>query len=429
MKTRLRKGKKNFITLLMLVVIFLSSITQVVSAEKVRDFQTVTDMADLLLKEQILNIEEKANTLEMFDIALYIENKDESECSQEYTNDLSKRKYDLVFGSDYKNGVMVVFSFYEEANGYYAITYGANVEVDEREMSNIIENTYHDFSTDATWVEGAFCQCVDYVQKLEYNIIHADEIKAQKEEESKNFWNIMQKVIIGVLVLAIVYLIYQINKKEESFYESSNRLKEKITNSERNVFELQEENGKYQMQIEKLEDWRKIAKCVVPNIQEQIDLYLDTIAAKEFDKNFSNLEGFEPTVENYQKFAEASDNYEKLSTNAKELVKLNMRDILKKHDIALKEYVASAEEEIRSKLGKCKGNRHYRIELHNINDYYYGLPTPVQLLITATLLNSLHDMQSAANSDYRMHQEESSYHSNYSSSYGGNFGGGFGGGH
>ncbi len=138
MKTRLRKGKRSLATILMLVVLVFTSMIQVVSAAETTEFQKVIDTANLLAEEQVSGIKEKINTLELFDMALYIENKEESQCTQEYANSLSKEKYNDVFGAEYKNGVMIVFTFYKEANGYYAITYGGNLEIDERKMSNII---------------------------------------------------------------------------------------------------------------------------------------------------------------------------------------------------------------------------------------------------------------------------------------------------
>lgn len=426
MKTRLRKGKKKFVASLMLLVLVLTSMLQVVSAaETEEEFQTVTDTAGLLSEEQISGIEEKEDTLEMFDIALYIENKDESECSQEYADDLSQKKYDEVFGSDYKNGVMVVFSFYKEAHGYYAITYGANVEINESKMSSIIEGTYHDFKTDATWVEGAFCQCIDYLKDFEYNIIHADEIKEQKEAESESLLDFIQKAIIIILIIIIIIIICKKKSDENDYIEQIKRFHELYNKELTNNDKLHTDIETRESEVVELQEWKENAVTVCPDIQKKIDEYLAKKQAEKFDLNFSELENDEITSENFEKFQLAVESHNNLSEQAKSYIKTNTKIISEKYDVALKQYAKDAEEQIRERLGKCEGNRYYRDDISSIKNYYAGLPMAVRFLITASLVNRLNNMESSANSDYQRHQQSSSYHS---SSHGGTFGGGFHGG-
>ena len=437
MKTRLRKGKKKFVATLVLVLLVLTSMLQVVSAaETGEEFQIVTDTAGLLSEKQISGIEEKVDTLEMFDIALYIENKDESECSQEYANELSQREYDEVFGSDYKNGVMVVFSFYKEANGYYAVTYGANVEMNESKMSNIIEGTYHEFETDATWVEGAFCQCIDYLKDVEYNIIHADEIKAQKEAESESFWNFFQKACIVSLIVVIISIIYKKKKSDDDYEKQLNEFYNMLDIANAVKADLNETLAHHKDIIANLEDWQKDAVTVCPDIQNKIDEYLARKEASEFDLMFMKLQDDETVYENFEKFQLAVESYNKLSEKAKSYIKTNIKMISEKYDVALKQYAKDAEKEIRKRLGRCAGNRYYRDDISSIKNYYTGLPMAVRFLITASLINRLNNMESSANSDYQRHQQSSSYHSSSSVGTfgggfhgGGTFGGGFGGGH
>ena len=426
MKTRLRKGKICLETILMLVVLVFTSMIQVVSAAETTEFQKVIDTANLLAEEQVSGIKEKINTLELFDMALYIENKEESQCTQEYANSLSKEKYNDVFGAEYKNGVMIVFTFYKEANGYYAITYGGNLEIDERKMSNIIEGTYHDFPTDATWVEGAFEQCVDYIKDVEYNVIHADEIKAQKEAEARTFKKVISIALIVILLIAAIYFFFKCRKNEIEYDENIRNLKRKMSEDRS---KLNNQISEYQYQLEELESWQKNAILTVPDIEEQIDEYLARKEAENFDKAYSELEDLEPTISNFKKFEAAFQAYNQLSKEARSFVEANCKVIMEKYDLALKSYVSSAEATIISKMEPCDGSRHYRNDIREIRNYYSGLPVAVRLLITASLINRLNDMERSADRDYRRHQEATSYHHQSShTSYGGSFGGGFHGG-
>lgn len=202
MEKRLRSFGVAFLAVVMLLVLFGNTVAY--ADESAEGYTVVTDNAGLLNEEQIEEINEVSKQFELLKPALYVEYCDERTCSQTYTNELSKKLYNEIFG-DNKHGIIIVFSFYKEANGYYSVTYGDKLQINESKVSRLIEGTYHDYPTDSTWITGSFKLCTDYFSSVEYNIVHADEIaeqKAQQEAENKaNFIKFMKilAIVIGVI--------------------------------------------------------------------------------------------------------------------------------------------------------------------------------------------------------------------------------------
>lgn len=415
-----------------------------VSAETVQEgvdtqeleYTVVTDKAGMLSEAQIQNIEEKVAELENNDAALYIEKADRKTCTQAYTNNLSEQMYSEIFG-DYRNGVIIVFSFYEEAGGYYAVHYGANVNLSENRISSIIEGTYHDFKTDATWVEGSFCQCVDYLKTVKEAVSNAT---SEKESMSKLEVIFLMLLILGVFVIGVLAFNYHSIKLEmEDLRNDLSNARNKNSDNRRKISELEEENSIIASSNTELQDWKKNAMLVRPMIQDEIDDRLARDEASDFDSKYSRIVKLEPVVENFDRFDTLMSVYEKMSDLAKGYVKLDIKTASRKRQESGELYAKDATQKIESVCSRCTGSRHDRSELNSTVNYYNGLPLFVRLMIAQSLisrLNESHDKAEAAQRRYNSSHSSSSYRSSHSGSSfggsfhgGGTFGGGFHGGH
>lgn len=288
MEKRLRSFGVAFLAVVMLFVLFGNTVAY--ADESAEGYTVVTDNAGLLNEEQIAEINEVSKQFELLRPALYVENCDERTCTQSYTNELSKKMYNEIFG-DNKHGIIIVFSFYKEANGYYAVTYGDKLQIDESKVSRLIEGSYHDYPTDSTWVTGSFKLCTDYFSSVEYNIIHADEIaeqKAQQDAENKeNFIKFMKVFLLVVLLLVIVCLAYNLYKNKKEY-------EEKILERDKKIKKLHGENTSLMGRLESAEKeaadlrkWKKDATSLDGNIQEKIEDFRAKEVAKDFDCRYS----------------------------------------------------------------------------------------------------------------------------------------------
>lgn len=399
------------------------------------EYTVVTDKAGLLTNSQIQNIEAKVGELSNYNVALYIENADPKTCTQKYTNNLSEEIYQNTFG-DYRNGIMIVFSFYKPENGYFAVHYGGNVNISESKVSRLIEGSYHDFKTDSTWIEGSFLQCVDYFKTIENEPVKVEEAKEPWPLNTKIFSIILTAIVIAGIALINSYVNLKKEKSyiEERYEEQEKLMKEK--NSE--ISELRSENSRLKEKSSKLETWKKDAQKTRPTIQSEIDDILAREAAKNFDERFENVILLEAIVENFDKFDSMMSSYESLSDLAKGYVTLDIAECSNKRQVAGNLYAEAATNKIQNVCKKCSGNRHERNQLDDTLRYYNHLPLFVRLMIAQSLIKSLKDTQSRAEADHRRHQNSyssSRSHSSYGSTFGGGFhhggtfGGGFGGRH
>lgn len=399
------------------------------------EYTVVTDKAGLLTNSQIQNIEAKVGELSNYDVALYIENADQKTCTQKYTNNLSEEMYQNTFG-DYRNGIMIVFSFYKPENGYFAVHYGGNVNISESKVSRLIEGSYHDFKTDSTWIEGSFLQCVDYFKTVENEPVKVEETKAPWPLSTKILAMILTAVVIAGIALINSYVNLKNEKSyiEERYEEQKKLIKEKISE----ISELRSENSRLKEKSSKLETWKKDAQKTRPTIQSEMADKLARETARRFDKKFANDINLRADIENFELFDNMMIEYESLSDLAKGYVTIDISKGSKKRQEAGKLYADVATKEIQDVCQKCSGTRHERSQLDDTLRYYNDLPLFVRLMIAQSLIKSLKDTQSRAEADHRRHQNSyssSRSHSSYGSTFGGGFhhggtfGGGFGGGH
>lgn len=441
MEKRLRSFGVAFLAVVMLFVLFGNTVAY--ADESAEGYTVVTDNAGLLNEEQIAEINEVSKQFELLRPALYVENCDERTCTQSYTNELSKKMYNEIFG-DNKHGIIIVFSFYKEANGYYAVTYGDKLQIDESKVSRLIEGSYHDYPTDSTWVTGSFKLCTDYFSSVEYNIIHADEIaeqKAQQDAENKeNFIKFMKVFLLVVLLLVIVCLAYNLYKNKKEY-------EEKILERDKKIKKLHGENTSLMGRLESAEreaadlrKWKKDATSLDGNIQEKIEDFRAKEVAKDFDCRYSKYTRKRIESADYQVLDRLTHEYDRLSPAERNYVTIDMKEISERTVEAAKLYAKEAEKKIESICNSSEGNWHYRSQLEDAVSYYNHVPSFVQVMIAASLIKRLNAMNDDAQNDYRRYQRQQEMYS--SSSYdsgstsfggsfggGGTFGGGFGGGH
>lgn len=395
------------------------------------EYTVVTDKASLLTEEQIQNIEAKVGELQNYDVALYIENSDPQTCNQKYANTLSETMYAEVFG-DYRNGIMIIFSFYKAENCYYAVHYGGNVNLTETKVSRIIEGTYHDYKTDATWVEGAFVQCIDYFKEAE--AIPADTQSTVNESTRTPMATSTKVFLILFIVTAIIAVIllynYLVLRNEKKYVD------EELKNAKSNNSEIRSRNSELSSNLsavtserDNLKTWKRNAIAVHRTIQDEIDDWIARRDAEEFNKKYSSVIKLEPIMENFNQFDLMLGAYESMSNLAKSYVNLNMEIASKKRQEAGEAYAKAATEKIKNVCDHCTGSRHERHELNDTMSYYNGLPMFVRLMIAQSLVNRLNSAKSSADrAQKRYTSSQSSYRSSSSSHHGGTFGGSFHGG-
>ncbi len=435
-----RKLWKLFITCLMALAIL--AVPMTVHAEdiyieslgitvKTKDTPTETvlvDMDNMLTAGDTEAIKAEGTRLGIYNIGLYIEMIDEKNCNQKHANEMAEAMYKEYMPEE--NSIMIVFSFYKEAEGYYGVHYNVQGELSESKISGIIEGTYHDFKTDSSWIAGSFQQVVTYLLESEYNLIHADEIAAQKKAETDKFYRLMMFVGAGIVAIIIIALIYKIKEQSDNYEALSERsaarndeLMGKLRKKEREYEDLESEKSK-------LETWRKHALAVDPNMNNKISIYLAQGTAKRFSTNFGSAE----TLEDYCRMF---DTYNGMSDLEKSYVSIDVDTAREKLDELAKEKAAEATKLIEETCS-YSDDRHHLDSYNDTLNYYNGLPSYVRTWITLALVNNLIQRQSNAQSDYRSYQHRSSYshhssssmsHSSYGGFHSGTFGGGFHGGH
>lgn len=402
-----------------------------------KEYTVVTDKAQLLSATQIQTIEQKVAELTNYDVALYIENADQKTCTQKYTNNLSEEMYQKVFG-DYRNGIMIVFSFYKPENGYFAVHYGGNVNISESKVSRLIEGSYHDFKTDSTWIEGSFLQCIDYFKTVEN-----EPVKTEEGEESEP-WPIAARVISILFVIALFVIAglayYYIELKREKKYieDRYQEVRDHLSEESNEVSRLRGDIKGMNDKISWLTTWKKDALRARTTIQDEINEMLAKEAASKFDSTYANVSNLEAIVENFDQFDGMMNAYESLSKMAKVYVTLDVQTGSEKRQKTGEQYAQIATKKIEEVCKKSSGSRHDRSMLSDTLGYYNHLPLFVRLMIAQSLvkrLNSAHQDAEAAQKRYKRSQS-SSHRSSYGGSSfgggfrgGGTFGGGFGGGH
>lgn len=444
MKKRGTNLRRALATFSIAIGLFIATVPTFASAEQQAneateklEYTVVTDKAGLLSAEQVQNIEKKVNELEEHYIALYVENTDPDISNEDYVAEISEEVYAKEFGRA-GNGIVVVFSFFKEANGYYDIRVGNNVKVSKTNLNSIIEGTYHDFKTDATWVEGSFLQCIDSLKTAEVSSARQDSAGESKLTKSE-ILAIILLIIIGAATIIIMKLISKLrNMKEyvEHIEECLKIAKERNSQYETKFYELTHALSKAEADNKELQDWKTDAICIVKDIDDKINDMRAKREASDFDRRHCLVQDWDITVKNFEEFDKTMESYSKVSGLAKKYITCDIRTISEKRKKAGELYAAEATRKMEDVCSRCSGTRYNRAEINDTMQYYNGLPMYVKMMIAKNVVNRLNAVQKSAEADYSRHNSYSSSRSSYShtSSMGGHFGtthvgGHFGGGH
>ena len=248
----------------------------------------VVDKRGVLSDEQIQQIETAGTKLKIYDIGLYVEMTEEATCSQEYANTLAEQKYDELM-SGKENSIMIVFSFYEDAGGYYAVHYDVQGDLSETLVTQKIEGTYHQFKTDATWIAGSFEQVVDYLTEVEDNLIHADEIAARQEERNILLLKIFRIMFELLAVATIIYLFWKLNDTEKECNETVNQKDKKIDMFYKEACKKKAQCNGLKKTCKNLQNWKEAAIASTPRVEKNVSESFANNVQESLTKNSKML--------------------------------------------------------------------------------------------------------------------------------------------
>ena len=332
-----------------------------------------------------------------------------------------------------ENSIIIVFSFYEDAEGYYAVHYNVQGDLSESKISSIIEGTYHDYKTDSEWIVGSFIQVVDYLTGVEYNLIHAEEIaiakKAQREENLKTFLFVGRILLEIAAVATIITLIIAHRKKDSLYEEEISNLSRNKESVERKLQTANENLARVNEERSNLLVWQSNARSVDTEIDSKIEDDLAQREAAFFDRKYGKAFALD-------QLDEMLNRYEEMTALEQSYVKTDISSAQARHDELAKEEAEKATQILKDAYTQYPGDRYHLDQLNSTIKYYEGLPLCVRMLIAMTIINNLRSSRKAAESDHQRHQSYNSYHNDsyrstltHTTFHSGTFGGGFGGGH
>lgn len=389
----------------------------------------VVDKRGVLSDEQIQQIEAAGTRLRVYDVGLYVEMTERSTCSQSYANTLAEQKFDELMPRK-ENSVMIIFTFYEDAGGYYAVHYNVQGNLSENQVNQKIRGTYHEFKTDATWIAGSFEQVIDYLTEVENNLINADQIAEQQKENLILIGKIFRVILELLAIVVIIYLVREQRRNDKEFNQTINKKNEKIELLHEEARKKKEKCKELDKTCKELHKWKNAAIASTPEVEKNISTFYARQRAKEFDETFRNASSFDELVQMVSE-------YDEMSSEEKSFVRLDVRKARSEMEKMAKKEAEKATKVI-TEACKETGNRYNRDMFDHTMGYYNGLPSCVKILIAAHLIRTLNDKHSAAQSDYKRYHSSSSSHSHSHSSssfhhaggfHSGTFGGGFHGGH
>ena len=391
----------------------------------------VVDNRGVLTPSEIEAIEHAGERLKVYNLGVYIEMTDSKTCTQNYAVNLAEEKYREIMPNE--NSILIAYSFYEDANGYFGVYYNVQGDVSRSEIQSIISGTYHDFETDGTWIAGSTDQVVDYLEKVESDLLSTDARMAEKKKQDEEFLKSFRVVLMCLGGGIILLLIVLYRKKDNELWETERKNERKVEELLSTISKKDDEIEKGLEEVRRLNTWKRNAISADPDIERKIKTFLAYQKAKQFDSDF----GSASTLSDY---VSMFDQYGAMSDEEKSYVQLDMVKAKEMLD-QLAKIEAEKANSYFEETCKLSSNRANYESYNNAVHYYNGLPSCVRTLLNLALIHSLTSGHSQAQSDYKHHQAASSYHSYHSSSsssrsyhssggfHSGSFGGHFGGGH
>ena len=398
--------------------IYIESLDITVNTKDEPTKTVVVDKRGVLTEAEIRQIESAGERLGIYNLGIYIEMTDPNTSTQRYATELAEEKYMEMLPEE--NSIMIAYSFYEDENAYYGVHYNVQGDLSEGEISGIIRGTYHDFKTDGSWIAGNTDQIVDYLLKVENDLLTTDARKAAEKERNAEILRLARIVLEVLGVCCIIVLAISHKRKVDELEEIIDEKDSRIRKEKDNYSELKYEKDSVDGERKTLETWKERAIAADPDIEKKIKTLLAKRKAEKFSKDF----GAAATLKDYVAMFEQ---YGSMTEEEKSYVTLDMGRAHDMLDDLAKIEAKKATEMIEETCQLSTTSSHYSDYSRTMN-YYNGLPDCVRVLLAVSLINSLKNNHNRSHTAYTQHQESMSYSSHHhSSSYShhSSFGGGF----
>jgi len=300
------------------------------------------------------------------------------------------------------------------------VHYNVQGDLSEGEIIAIIKGTYHDFKTDGSWIAGNTDQIVDYLIKVENDLLTTDARKAAEKERNAELMRIARIILEVLGVCCIIALAIFHKKKVDELEEIIDDKDSRIRKARDEYSDLMHEKDSVDGEKETLAVWKKRAIAADPDIEKKIQTLLAKRKAAKFSQDF----GTAATLKDYVAMFEQ---YGSMTEEEKSYVTLDMGRAHDMLDELAKIEAKKATEMIEETCHLSTTSSNYSSYSRTMN-YYNGLPQCVRVLLAVSLINSLKNNHNRSHTAYTQHQESMSYNSHrHSSSYShhSSFGGGF----
>ncbi len=201
-------------------------------------------------------------------------------------------------------------------------------------------------------------------------------------------------IMITALLVLLTVIIFSIRLLVESEKENDELQKQ--------IKQIREHNRHCNQLCWDLEQWQSQARTVVEDIDEKIAEYLDKQNATEFDEKYSTLARIVIEFNDFDEYYEAFRTYNMLSVRAKNLITINVDQILENYQKALHIWVEVASTKLNHMIPNYKPIADDYDNWQKVVDYYESLPEPVQEVLEmneSSLIKSLYDGFTASKDD------------------------------
>ena len=364
-----KEKKRNLVTILCIfAILFMWFSNEVVTAHNLQ-YPCVSDKSSIISKNDLSLIETSEKDLKQYDIYLYVELSTEGESFQSTTDTLAYNLYNDIFSNNQK-GIVIVYSFYDQFEGYYSIKLGNDTSLDETHMRDIISDGFNKYGTESEWITSSYKDIVKYVHSIETQEIKAEQKEKRLiERESKPRTFNPFFAIAAILIVIIIAIIATINHLKNRLTIESQ--KDEISEKERQINDMNDgfialSNAlDVILDLAKKEQTQKECRHIPLQIE---DKGADRIAQDFFEK-YQSLLSLKATANNFYNFKDALDEFNVLPQNAKSLVSINIKKIQKLYQESAIDYSKEIEDLI---FLHCE-------QYENTPEYFKHLGTEIEL--------------------------------------------------
>ena len=179
-------------------------------------------------------------------------------------------------------------------------------------IGDIIEGTYHDFKTDGSWIAGNTDQIVDYLLKVENDLLTTDARKAAEKERNAEFLRIVRIILEAFGVCCIIAFAIFHKRKVDELEELIEYKDSNIRRVKDDYSELMDKKDSIDDERKKLETWKERAIAADPDIEKKIKTLLAKRKAEKFSKDFgaaATLKDYVAMFEQYGSMTEEEKSY------------------------------------------------------------------------------------------------------------------------